>query len=363
MYFMLEQYEQARKDLDQALRLNPNDPSAYTTRGIFHESQGEYQKALEDYNKVVELYPEEPQAYLNRGSALLALQAYDYTVAAIEQAIEMDPESPDAWMSKADALRLWAYELESPEKFSEGLIAVEAALTLEPESAIAHAIKGGILAGLTRYDEALSAFDQAIVLDPYYSWPYLEKGKALYFRGDTNEALETFRQLEEMGTEFLSETAVGQALALHRLDRFAEAEQVLQKALGTPPYSPDAFLNRATIFCQEFKAWEAAVADCRKAITLDQQLAEAHNLLAWIQADKLEINLEECTAEAEKAVNLVTKDNERGNCLDTLGWVWYKRGNLKKAQQYLREAIQFAGQDLLIRRHLEMVEQQLAKDK
>jgi len=50
----------------------------------------------------------------------------------------------------------------------------------------------------------------------------------------------------------------------------------------------------------------------------------------------------------------------QGNYLDTLGWVWYKRGNLKKARRYLRQAVKFAEPDLLIRKHLELVEKQLS---
>jgi tetratricopeptide (TPR) repeat protein len=118
-------------------------------------------------------------------------------------------------------------------------------------------------------------------------------------------------------------------------------------------------VKRAYILTR-FEAWDDAVADYRKAIELDFHLADAHNGVAWYQAEKLGINLKECTSEAELATNLATGTQERGNHLDTLGWVWYKRGDLERARDYLRQAVELSPLDLVIRSHLKEVEGELA---
>ena len=53
---------------------------------------------------------------------------------------------------------------------------------------------------------------------------------------------------------------------------------------------------------------------------------------------------------------------ERGNILDTLGWTWYRRGDIHKAQKYLQQAVDLFGYDLMIRHHLETVEDLLKAD-
>lgn len=73
------------------------------------------------------------------------------------------------------------------------------------------------------------------------------------------------------------------------------------------------------------------------------------------------MSLEEATAEAERAVQLAESKPEQGNYLDTLGWVWYKRGNLKKARYFLRQAVELAEPDLTIRKHLEQVEKAISE--
>ena len=60
-------YDQAFKDCNTAMRLDPNFPEAYNTRGIIYKLTGEIDQAIEDYNKAIELDPNFAYAYYNRG--------------------------------------------------------------------------------------------------------------------------------------------------------------------------------------------------------------------------------------------------------------------------------------------------------
>jgi len=359
LYLNLGQYAQARDDLDRAISLNPNDLLARTGRGRLREMQGDYPGALEDYDTVARFLPRDPRIHVSRGSVLMALEAYDRAVAAFDQALGLDPGASGVWVSKAEALRLWAHDLGAQEKFAEALDAAEEGLRLEPENPVAHAVKGAVLSVMGRCGEAVTALDEAIRLDPWYDWAYWEKGKALYWCGDAGGALGAFDSLAQLSAELVPQAAVGQAMALRHLGRTEEAEQALGRALGDPPHGAAAYMGRAYLL-YELGAWEDVVADCRRAVELDPERADAHNLLAWVQAEKLGRNLEECTAEAERAVELAAEDATRSNGLDTLGWVWYLRGDLEKARHYLRRAVELSEPDLLKRTHLEVVERQLA---
>lgn len=162
-----------------------------------------------------------------------------------------------------------------------------------------------------------------------------------------------------MGEELLPKASAGEMLALRQLGSPEVATIKLAEKSDNISLAR-AYLSRAS-FLEELGAAEEAVADCRKAAELDDSGAAAHNLLAWINADKLGVSLEEATAEAERAVQLAESKPEQGNYLDTLGWVWYKRGNLKKARYFLRQAVELAEPDLTIRKHLEQVEKAISE--
>ena len=56
-YEKLGDYDQAIRDLDRSLVLNPNLAIAYYSRGMAYGGRGEYDKAGRDLNKAVELDP------------------------------------------------------------------------------------------------------------------------------------------------------------------------------------------------------------------------------------------------------------------------------------------------------------------
>ncbi|MEI0608286.1 tetratricopeptide repeat protein, partial [Brachyspira pulli] len=53
--YYLDQYEEAIKDYDKAIELNPNNRAFYNNRGVSKENLEEYNEALKDYKKALEL--------------------------------------------------------------------------------------------------------------------------------------------------------------------------------------------------------------------------------------------------------------------------------------------------------------------
>jgi tetratricopeptide (TPR) repeat protein len=376
-HYYLDQYESAREDLDIALKRNPTDVTALRLRGLIFESFGSdgkhdyyesYKSALKDYEELVRLAPREADAHTRHASALVALSSYDRAVAAYNRALELDGKNAQTWADKADCLRLWADLFEVGalvgEKLTEGRAAADAALKLDPQHAMAHAVRGAILTHLTGYDEALRSLNAALGSDPNYQWARKERAKALYFRGDAQRALDVFTELAGASTGFESLGLAGQFLTRRKLGRPEEANKTLENSLGNPPRDPNACIGLGRSFV-EFKAFPEAAANFLQAIRLDPGLPAAHNEFAWCHTE-LETNdelLARCIDHAELAVALSPDRAIKGNYLDTLGWLWYLRRDFKKARRYLRQAIKLTEPDVLIRHHLAVVEQQLGTEK
>ena len=70
-YKLAEQgrYDEAIKNYNEAIRLNPQDAKAYNNRGIAYYYLDHLERAIEDYDKAIRLNPEDAEAYYNWGFA------------------------------------------------------------------------------------------------------------------------------------------------------------------------------------------------------------------------------------------------------------------------------------------------------
>lgn len=70
------QFEKARDDLLQTLRLNPTSALIYNNLGSVYERTGQVDLAIENYSAAIELDPGYAQAFYNRAHAHIARQDY-----------------------------------------------------------------------------------------------------------------------------------------------------------------------------------------------------------------------------------------------------------------------------------------------
>jgi Tfp pilus assembly protein PilF len=86
----------------------------------------------------------------------------------------------------------------------------------------------------------------------------------------------------------------------------------------------------------------------RKVIALDPKHANALNYLGYTYAD-LGQNLDEAERLIKEALKYKPND---GYITDSLGWVYYKKGEFKKAIKYLTRAIELVPDDPIMLEHL-----------
>src|SRR6266699_3362940 len=157
-FYQLKKYEEALVAFEQAIRLDPNLPSAYNSKGIALSNLQRYEEAVVAHEQAIHLNPNDARAYNNKGSALHYLERYDESLTAYEQAIRLNPYLATAYYGK-----------------------------------------GYVLSGLNRYEEALVAFEQAIRLNPNYALAYRSKGHALSNFGKRREAKQAYEKARQLG--------------------------------------------------------------------------------------------------------------------------------------------------------------------
>ncbi|MDR0475675.1 MAG: tetratricopeptide repeat protein, partial [Treponema sp.] len=90
-------------DFSLAIRLDPNDASAYNTRGIAYGVKGDFDRAVADFNEAIRLDPNYAAAYSNRGVAYGEKGDFDRAVADSSLAIRLDPNDAGAYNSRGVA--------------------------------------------------------------------------------------------------------------------------------------------------------------------------------------------------------------------------------------------------------------------
>ncbi len=73
VYFVMEKFPEAIKDLDMAVRLNPKEVNYYYSLGKTYTSMNQYDKAIENFNHVVKLMPNNTGVHMRLGGCYLAI--------------------------------------------------------------------------------------------------------------------------------------------------------------------------------------------------------------------------------------------------------------------------------------------------
>ena len=133
------EYDKAIADLNEAIRLDPEDAHAYSNRGKARLSANEYDKAIADCNEAIRLDPIEPSSYATRGIAWGAKNDFDKAVADLGEAIRLDPKYALAYGSRG-----WAWD--QKRAFDKAIADYNEAVRLDPKYAYAHKGRAWLLA-------------------------------------------------------------------------------------------------------------------------------------------------------------------------------------------------------------------------
>ncbi len=87
-----EQYKEAIKDFDKAIRLKPDDAVAYLWRGRAKHQLKQYKEAIKDFDEAIRLEPDYTAAYRWRGMAKYGLKQHEEAIKDFDEAIRLEPD-------------------------------------------------------------------------------------------------------------------------------------------------------------------------------------------------------------------------------------------------------------------------------
>ncbi|RWS06208.1 uncharacterized protein B4U79_04176 [Dinothrombium tinctorium] len=84
-------YEAAISFYSKAIDLNANDFRFYCNRSLCYENMKKFENALKDAEKAIELNPYRPKPYFRKARAMLALKSYEEAEEAFKNVLKIDP--------------------------------------------------------------------------------------------------------------------------------------------------------------------------------------------------------------------------------------------------------------------------------
>jgi tetratricopeptide (TPR) repeat protein len=233
-YYGKEEYQQAIKDFDEAIRLQPDYYDAYDNRGLAYGHMGEYARAVRDFGKATALDPNRPNAYFNRSTILARTGDYDGALKDLAQVIRLTPDDADTYYNRAIIYHRKGEDDRSIEDLDH-------AIRLNPDHAGAYYNRGLAYSGKHDYDRAIQDFSQAIRLRPNDADGYYNRGVNYDDKGDYDLAIQDFDQAFRLRPKDLGiDLSWDVGRAFFGLARFPDATEVL--AVSARAHPKDAYV-------------------------------------------------------------------------------------------------------------------------
>jgi len=282
-----------------------------TVRGTAQLQLGKTKQAREDLTQARDLAPNSPSSYNNLANVALVEGKMDEAIALYERALAIDS-------ADFNALNGLSQIYASQNRLDLAQSRVDQALSLQPNNASLHYLKGQVFDISKDAQLAEAEFRRALDLDPNYLSAYSALGALFNYTKQQDRAIAEYRKILDRNPD-----NVGAYVIIG----------MLEESRG----------NR-----------DAAIESYRKAVELGQSSeawAIAANNLAWTYAVYGKGNLDEAVALAQ---GVVQRYPDVPGFVDTLGWVYYKKGLHGPAVEQLEKVVAKAGDSAAYRFHLGM---------
>ncbi|MBL0712634.1 MAG: tetratricopeptide repeat protein, partial [Desulfosarcina sp.] len=249
-------------------------------------------------------------------------------------------------ISQNDLIRSIFRSYLEPEQYRNAAYLLQRLIAQRPDFNDLHYLLGLSYDGLKEHGRALAQFRAVPPPSRFYRQATIQIAfrHAEDNRNDLAIAyLEKALAQDPENTEFM--TYLGSFY--EEAERYEDAERYLLKAIEKDPDNERAHFRLGVIY-DKMKRKEASIEIMKRVIELNPDHANALNYLGYTYAD-MGIHLDEAEALVRKALALRPDD---GYITDSLGWVFYQKGQYAEALTWLLKASELELNDPIINEHV-----------
>lgn len=343
------QHQLASEEMQSALALRPDWEIAAIHNGRILQRISA-NDAAQFYRDYLEKYPESNEVRIAYTRVLIISNETDTAREQLQWLMDKNPDDAEVML----AAGLLATEMGD---FDVTETSFKKALSLGYKDTNAvHFHLGQIYEETNRPEMAMDSY-QTVKSGGRYLPAQIRYADLLATQGYLKEAREHLQKLPAANDQQAAHLILAEAQILRRSKAYQEVYDLLNEGLKKLPDYPELLYDRA-LAADKLGKFKILEQDLRKLIKLKPDNAHAYNALGYSFAER-GIELPEALKLIRKAVELAPEDPY---IMDSLGWVYYRMGNLAKGLNYLNLAFT-ARPDAEIAAHLgEVLWVQGAKD-
>ena len=305
IYEVMDQLAKALKILELFQKTHgPNEQMSLYLAKIYIQQQ-DYDKAYEQYEIISAFHPEDVGFKIRMAFILIKQKKYKKALADLQSLI---PQSP-----QADRIRFYI---------------------------------GAIYEETDQKDKAVKEFLQIPITSSYYTEARIY---AAYLENNQGNVQNAVQILEESIAKKPSTPKffVVYASLLNEMKQHDKAIKSLRKAIKNFPRHQQLHFILGSLYDKIGKK-EKTIETMKYVLSLNPQHVEALNYLAYTYAE-MNRQLDEAEEMARQALSLKPND---GYIQDTLGWIMFKRGDIKASIKLLESAHKINSEEGIIAEHL-----------
>ena len=287
-----EKFEEANKEFDEVIKLNPNSASAYFYKGYINATGDprDGKEAIKNFSQCINIDSSDKLFYYNLGIALLDEQ----------------------YLEQCKGYLYKAYELDNT--FYKPLLKI-----------------GEVYLKIGKYDEALAYFDLILKNEPDNEAALVRKGDTYLMKNNISEAMNLYESVLKLN-EKNEDALLGMGICCHKMNKEDEAMDYYEKVLQVNDENPNALYNKAILLSNkgEHKSSNDLL---KKAKNLDDSpyILYAYGLNN-LRDKKYDLALENFNSCIEKNFNNPEIFHAEAQAL-------YGNGEYEKADQFVDQAI------------------------
>ena len=341
-----EDPEKKLPDLDEAVKLAPDDAAPVRARGLLKADMGQFEPALADLNKAIELEPNDGPAYEAVAIILTRLNRFDEALAVLDKAQQINPDSLAPLLQRA---RVHSTQ----ENLDAALEDMNQALAKAPDNVIVLLMRANLHEAKGNREKAMADVDEALKLKP--DLPVAVRTRAVLLAEDKkyDEAIAELQKILKLDPKDTL-TLMQLAVLYGAQKKSDEAIDAYTKLLEIAPDEASALRGRGDVYLNAGRQADA-VADYEKALKIDPKDFGVMNNLAWVLAT----STDEKMRNGKQAVELATQACEQTEyklayILSTLAAAYAECGDFENAVKWSSKAVEIGDKD-----HAESLEKEL----
>lgn len=342
-YLKTKKYEQALKKVDEALISFPDDLNLIEYKAMALAQKGDYKASTEQYIKLIKSKEISFERKIGVGLSFLLEAEKDSSKLNYAKDIfdSLDRDSTD-WQVKAYLGEISIRKNDD----STAIKYFKEAIKLAEWNSQVWTRLGGLLFDAHKYKDAIYFMSQAVEKFPNDFVVNLVYGLSLSQNNEHEKAVEILKRALKIDPKDVTALAA-LGYSLNQLKFDDEALIYLNKALIYEPNNLQVLSIKALIH-ENRKEYEISDSLYLRALSIDSTNVLILNNLAYSFSER-GINLNHAFEMSQKAIR---KEPENASYLDTFGWVNFKLGNFKLAEEYLLKAVNIEPENSTLLDHL-----------